>query len=150
MQNKAIELGFKHEDFPSLARELGIMVAEHLGGVVTKEAELTEMWRLDSWELKNKAGSIVLPLGTLRIGLCRHRALLFKVSVTAGPERGGGEESPAVFKRFRQGACGRGLCACVAEASCSEGSVFADFAAISEESGGSRSGSGCSPLSPGR
>ena len=79
MQNKAIELGFKHEDFPSLARELGIMVAEHLGGVVAREGELAEAWRLDSWELKNQVGTIVLPLGTLRVGLCRHRALLFKV-----------------------------------------------------------------------
>lgn len=30
-------------------------------------------------DLKDCLGSIVLPIGSLSVGLCRHRALLFKV-----------------------------------------------------------------------
>lgn len=36
-------------------------------------------WRECSDELKECLGSAVLPIGNLSVGLCRHRALLFKV-----------------------------------------------------------------------
>lgn len=43
------------------------------------EDELVPMWKECSDDLKDCLGSVVLPIGSLSIGLCRHRALLFKV-----------------------------------------------------------------------
>lgn len=37
------------------------------------------MWRESSDDLKDCLGSVVVPIGSLSVGLCRHRALLFKV-----------------------------------------------------------------------
>lgn len=45
----------------------------------TKEEGLVPIWEDISKKLKDCLGSIVLPIGSLSIGLCRHRALLFKV-----------------------------------------------------------------------
>ena len=48
-------------------------------GSVSGEDVLVPSWKECSNNLKETLGSVVVPLGALSVGLCRHRALLFKV-----------------------------------------------------------------------
>lgn len=49
-------------------------------GSTTSEAnELVPRFRQRGWEIKSYLKTVVLPIGRLPVGLCRHRALLFKV-----------------------------------------------------------------------
>ncbi|KAL5079489.1 hypothetical protein RYX36_007910 [Vicia faba] len=50
-----------------------------MGGPVGNPESMSKAWRSLSYSLKTTLGSMVLPLGSLTIGLARHRALLFKV-----------------------------------------------------------------------
>ncbi|CAI9097824.1 OLC1v1034323C2 [Oldenlandia corymbosa var. corymbosa] len=60
--------------------QLAKLVCNHLGGQAsTGEEGLIPIWKDCSIDLKDCLGSIVLPIGSLSVGLCRHRALLFKV-----------------------------------------------------------------------
>ncbi|GAB4833479.1 copper transport protein ctr1 [Ancistrocladus abbreviatus] len=60
--------------------QLAKLVCNHMGGAASvREDELLPMWKGHSDDLKDCLGSIVLPIGSLSLGLCRHRALLFKV-----------------------------------------------------------------------
>ncbi|KHN00166.1 Serine/threonine-protein kinase CTR1 [Glycine soja] len=62
-----------------LVHKLAIVVAEYMGGSVEDHESMLRAWRSLSYSLKATLGSMVLPLGSLTIGLARHRALLFKV-----------------------------------------------------------------------
>ncbi|KAM3341317.1 serine/threonine-protein kinase CTR1 isoform X1 [Capsicum galapagoense] len=60
--------------------QLANLVCNHMGGAASAgEDELVPLWKESSDDLKDCLGSTVLPIGSLSIGLCRHRALLFKV-----------------------------------------------------------------------
>ncbi|XP_055807072.1 serine/threonine-protein kinase CTR1-like isoform X2 [Solanum dulcamara] len=60
--------------------QLAKLVCDHMGGAAPAgEADLVSMSKECSDDLKDCLGSIVLPIGSLSVGLCRHRALLFKV-----------------------------------------------------------------------
>ncbi|XP_022934740.1 serine/threonine-protein kinase CTR1-like [Cucurbita moschata] len=59
--------------------QLAKLVCRSLGGSVSGEDVLESIWRECSDNLKETLGSVVVPLGGLSVGLCRHRALLFKV-----------------------------------------------------------------------
>lgn len=62
-----------------LADLLGTRVCQLLGGQAAHEhGDLQLRWKETSRRLKDCLSSIVLPLGSLSVGLCRHRALLFK------------------------------------------------------------------------
>jgi hypothetical protein len=62
-----------------LVRQLAVLVADYMGGpVLDPDSTLRAWWSL-SYSLKATLRSMVLPLGSLTIGLARHRALLFKV-----------------------------------------------------------------------
>lgn len=63
----------------SLVHELAVLVSDHMGGPVVDPESMLLAWRSISYNLKATLGSMVLPLGSLTIGLARHRALLFKV-----------------------------------------------------------------------
>ncbi|KOM54455.1 hypothetical protein LR48_Vigan10g034700 [Vigna angularis] len=81
---KAQELtGKSSSDFEvidsNLVRKLAIFVADYMGGQVGDPESMTRAWRSLSYSLKATLGSMFLPLGSLTIGLSRHRALLFKV-----------------------------------------------------------------------
>lgn len=52
------------------------------GAALNGENELVPLWEKCSDELKKHLGSVTLPIGSLSVGLCRHRALLFKVCYT--------------------------------------------------------------------
>ncbi|KAK4256587.1 hypothetical protein QN277_006291 [Acacia crassicarpa] len=85
LEQKALELAVK--SIPnseltvnsSLVQRLAILVADYMGGPVTDPESMTRAWRSLSYSLKATLGSMVLPLGSLTIGLARHRALFFKV-----------------------------------------------------------------------
>ncbi|KAI3724089.1 hypothetical protein L2E82_35854 [Cichorium intybus] len=60
--------------------QLAKLVCNRMGGTtLTGEDELVSMWKECSEDLKDCLGSVVLPMGSLSVGLCRHRALLFKI-----------------------------------------------------------------------
>ncbi|XP_048321303.1 serine/threonine-protein kinase CTR1 isoform X5 [Ziziphus jujuba] len=60
--------------------QLAKLVCNRMGGSATiGEDDFVSLWRESSDDLKECLGSVVVPLGSLSIGLCRHRALLFKV-----------------------------------------------------------------------
>lgn len=55
---------------------LALVVSNHMGGPAT--SALPDRWAAASQQLKEQAGGCVIHLGSLRAGLSRHRALLFK------------------------------------------------------------------------
>ncbi|KAI3796838.1 hypothetical protein L1987_39524 [Smallanthus sonchifolius] len=60
-------------------QRLAVLVSDHMGGPVGDPEKMLIAWRDFSSRLKESIGSMVLPLGSLNIGMARHRALLFKV-----------------------------------------------------------------------
>ncbi|PSR96528.1 Serine/threonine-protein kinase [Actinidia chinensis var. chinensis] len=62
-----------------LIRKLATLVSNYMGGPVGDPDNMLRAWKRLSHSLKATLGSMVLPLGSLTIGLARHRALLFKV-----------------------------------------------------------------------
>ena len=52
------------------------------GAASSGEDGFANHWKEFSGMLKNNLGSVVLPIGSLSVGLCVHRALLFKVKLT--------------------------------------------------------------------
>lgn len=44
-----------------------------------EQGDLQKRWKLVSNRLKEFRKCIILPIGSLTMGLCRHRAILFKV-----------------------------------------------------------------------
>lgn len=79
MENQAFNLAFKAADSKELAKCLGKLVSENMGGAATSEqGELMSRWQSCSMALKECLNSVVLPIGSISVGICRHRALLFK------------------------------------------------------------------------
>ncbi|XVF50486.1 hypothetical protein PTKIN_Ptkin04bG0104900 [Pterospermum kingtungense] len=63
----------------NLVQKLAVLVSEYMGGPVADPDSMSRAWQSLSYSLKATLGSRILPLGSLTIGLSRHRALLFKV-----------------------------------------------------------------------
>lgn len=63
----------------SLAKKIADLVAEHMGGPVTRETDMLLRWQNASWDDKCASQNVIRSLGSLKTGLTRHRALLFKV-----------------------------------------------------------------------
>ncbi|KAF7818741.1 serine/threonine-protein kinase CTR1 [Senna tora] len=60
--------------------ELAKLVCNRMGGsAYVGEDGFVAIWKECSNDLKDCLGSVVVPLGSLSVGLCRHRAILFKV-----------------------------------------------------------------------
>ncbi|KAK0586451.1 hypothetical protein LWI29_007115 [Acer saccharum] len=84
LEQKALEVALKsrtHLAFvgSDLVKKLAVLVADYMGGPVGDPESMSREFRSLSYSLKATLGSMVLPLGSLIIGLSRHRALLFKV-----------------------------------------------------------------------
>ncbi|XP_057495793.1 serine/threonine-protein kinase EDR1-like isoform X1 [Actinidia eriantha] len=62
-----------------LVQRLAELVTEHMGGPVKDANIVLARWMEKSTELKTSLDTSVLPIGSLTIGVSRHRALLFKV-----------------------------------------------------------------------
>ena len=65
-----------------LVQKLAVLVADYMGGPVGNPVNMLREWQSLTYNLKATIGSVVLPLGSLKVGLARHRALLFKVIST--------------------------------------------------------------------
>lgn len=64
-----------------LVLRLSELVTEHLGGPVKDANIILAKWMEISNELRTSLHTSVLPIGSLKVGLSRHRALLFKVMI---------------------------------------------------------------------
>ncbi|CAI8604853.1 unnamed protein product [Vicia faba] len=62
-----------------LVQRLAELVTSHMGGPVKDANIILTKWTERSTELRTSLHTSVLPLGSLDIGLSRHRALLFKI-----------------------------------------------------------------------
>ncbi|KAL6183277.1 hypothetical protein ACLB2K_044688 [Fragaria x ananassa] len=84
LEHMALEMAVKSRSDPlvsvnrNLVRKLALLVANSMGGPVANPYNMLRAWQSLSQSLKTTLGSMVLPLGSLTIGLARHRALLFK------------------------------------------------------------------------
>ncbi|KAL6899846.1 hypothetical protein ACP4OV_006504 [Aristida adscensionis] len=78
-----IDVSRNRADSKEIANRLAGIVSAKMGGSVVsvEEHELGPRWRDSVGFLKISSGSVVLPIGKLSIGLCWHRALLFKDSI---------------------------------------------------------------------
>ncbi|KAG4970638.1 hypothetical protein JHK85_037059 [Glycine max] len=64
--------------------KLSKLVCNRMGGSASVgEDHFFSIWRDCSNDLKDCLGSVVIPIGSLSVGLCRHRAILFKVLADA-------------------------------------------------------------------
>ncbi|KAF5747830.1 serine/threonine-protein kinase CTR1 [Tripterygium wilfordii] len=80
LQNRVLSISSNCITTQEVADQLAKLVCNHMGGsVTTGEHDFISIWRENIDDLKDRLRSIVLPLGSLSVGLCRHRALLFKV-----------------------------------------------------------------------
>jgi len=64
-----------------LVQQLAELVTGHMGGPVKDANLILAKWIERSSELRTSLQTSVLPIGSINIGLSRHRALLFKVSI---------------------------------------------------------------------
>ncbi|XP_076919772.1 putative serine/threonine-protein kinase SIS8 [Bidens hawaiensis] len=83
LEKSALEISMKSkstsESDQDVALRLGVLVSNHMGGPVADLDKMLVAWKSFSYKLKVTLGSMVLPLGSLKVGMARHRALLFKV-----------------------------------------------------------------------
>lgn len=79
LQDKAHELSCASENTLVLVEKLGKLVAIYMGGnYPAEQGDLHMRWKVVSKRLRDFHKCIVLPIGSLSMGLCRHRAILFK------------------------------------------------------------------------
>ncbi|XP_026380797.1 probable serine/threonine-protein kinase SIS8 isoform X1 [Papaver somniferum] len=76
VQSRSESLGLVDSE---LVQKVASLVADYMGGPVGDPDNMLKAWKNLSNRLRENIGSMVLPLGSLTIGLARHRALLFKV-----------------------------------------------------------------------
>ncbi|KAK6147143.1 hypothetical protein DH2020_018055 [Rehmannia glutinosa] len=77
LQNRVHNLSSSCITTKEIVDQLAKLVCNHMG--FQREDGLVTIWKECSDDLKDCLGSIVVPIGSLSIGLCRHRTLLFKV-----------------------------------------------------------------------
>ncbi|MED6148626.1 hypothetical protein PIB30_054797 [Stylosanthes scabra] len=79
LMEKAQELYCQSKNSLLLVEQLGKLVAVCMGGTFpVEQGELHKRWKMVSKRLRSFHHSVVLPIGSLSTGLCRHRAILFK------------------------------------------------------------------------
>lgn len=76
---QCIMLDCRTAEIGLLIQRLAELVTEHLGGPVPDSNLILSKWMERSIELRTSLHTTVLPIGSLKVGLSRHRALLFKV-----------------------------------------------------------------------
>ncbi|KDP41493.1 hypothetical protein JCGZ_15900 [Jatropha curcas] len=79
LEDKAHELYCASENTLVFVEKLGKLVAICMGGTFpVEQGDLHKRWKVVSGRLRDFHKCIVLPIGSLSTGLCRHRAILFK------------------------------------------------------------------------
>ncbi|KAL0344752.1 UNVERIFIED_CONTAM: Serine/threonine-protein kinase CTR1 [Sesamum radiatum] len=80
LQNRIHNVSSSSITTEEVVDQLAKLVCNHMGGTASNgEDDLITIWKECSNSLKDCLGSVVLPIGSLSVGLCRHRSLLFKV-----------------------------------------------------------------------
>ncbi|KAL5709595.1 non-specific serine/threonine protein kinase [Ranunculus cassubicifolius] len=80
LQNRAISLSQSCISVNEVVDHLAKLICNHMGGTTSNgEYGLVPRWKDCSEDLKDCLETVVFPIGSLSVGLCRHRALLFKV-----------------------------------------------------------------------
>ncbi|EOY08117.1 Serine-threonine/tyrosine-protein kinase [Theobroma cacao] len=80
LQNRVHNISCSCITTKEVVDQLAKLVCSRMGGSsTTGEDDFVSYWRECSDDLKDCLGSVVVPIGSLSVGLCRHRALLFKV-----------------------------------------------------------------------
>ncbi|XP_011032808.1 PREDICTED: serine/threonine-protein kinase CTR1-like isoform X2 [Populus euphratica] len=81
VHNRVIGLSSSLSTTEDVVKHLAIVVCNLMGGLVPNEDDnaFAECWKECTEAMKRRFRSVVLPIGSLSIGLCVHRALLFKV-----------------------------------------------------------------------
>ncbi|XP_008793254.2 probable serine/threonine-protein kinase SIS8 isoform X2 [Phoenix dactylifera] len=79
----SIALESKYEEHDPIAsgliQKIADLVVDRMGGPVGDAEGLLRRWTIKSYELRTSSNASVLLLGSVEVGLSRHRALLFKV-----------------------------------------------------------------------
>ncbi|XP_059460371.1 serine/threonine-protein kinase CTR1 [Corylus avellana] len=79
LEDKAQELYCASENTLMLVKKLGKLVAIYMGGSFpVEQGDPHIRWKVVSKRMREFQKCIVLPIGSLSMGLCRHRAILFK------------------------------------------------------------------------
>lgn len=79
LENQAFNFALTAADSRELAELLGKLVSNSMGGEAANEpAELMPRWKASSKAIKECLNCVVFPIGSVSVGVCRHRALLFK------------------------------------------------------------------------
>ncbi|GAV85435.1 Pkinase_Tyr domain-containing protein/EDR1 domain-containing protein [Cephalotus follicularis] len=80
LQNRVHGISCSCITLKEVVDQLAKLVCNRMGGSATLgEDDIVSVWKECSDDLKDCLGSVVVPMGSLSVGLCRHRALLFKV-----------------------------------------------------------------------
>ncbi|KAL6838511.1 hypothetical protein ACP4OV_031756 [Aristida adscensionis] len=79
LESYASSLVSSSVDAKDLVHQLAKLVSSRMGGTTSNEDNLLPRWKECTEAIKSSTGSIMLHLGKLPIGLCKHRSLLFKM-----------------------------------------------------------------------
>ncbi|XP_044492468.1 serine/threonine-protein kinase CTR1 [Mangifera indica] len=84
LQNRVMNISCSCITTKEVVDQLAKLVCNRMGGSATMgEDDFVPIWRECSDDIKDCLGSVVVPIGSLSVGLCRHRTLLFKVLADA-------------------------------------------------------------------
>ncbi|KAI4346434.1 hypothetical protein L6164_007330 [Bauhinia variegata] len=78
LQSRVVSLSCNWTTTKDVTDQLAKIVCSRMGGAVTTEETLGMRWKECTQYLKACLNSVILPIGSLPVGLCVHRALLFK------------------------------------------------------------------------
>ncbi|WOG91140.1 hypothetical protein DCAR_0310388 [Daucus carota subsp. sativus] len=80
LQNRIHSVSSNCNTTDEVVDQLAKLICNRMGDTPSSgEDELFPVWKECSDDLRECLGSVVLPIGSLSVGLCRHRAILFKV-----------------------------------------------------------------------
>lgn len=80
LQNRIHSVSSNCNTTDEVVDQLAKLICIRMGDTPSSgEDELFPVWKECSDDLRECLGSVVLPIGSLSVGLCRHRAILFKV-----------------------------------------------------------------------
>ncbi|PPD70901.1 hypothetical protein GOBAR_DD32218 [Gossypium barbadense] len=79
LQNWVLKISSSWISTKDAINQLACLVCNRMGGAASSEEDVYSQWKECTEVLKNCSGSIVFPIGSLSVGLCVHRVLLFKI-----------------------------------------------------------------------
>ncbi|KAK1300552.1 Serine/threonine-protein kinase CTR1 [Acorus calamus] len=84
LQDRVVGLSRSCNTTEDAVDQLAKLICTRMGGAASSgEDSLVPLWKASNEALKAVSGSVVIPVGKLSAGLCRHRAVLFKVLADA-------------------------------------------------------------------